>query len=105
MRPPPFTLDEIVSWFRLKQGTLAGSGVTLSDIRERSEHLPAAAADFNGTGTLGEIDVWASGEFDFHVLRASDGEDIFFRQLKVSAIGVDLESTYAEFLRAMETLA
>ena len=60
------------------------------------------AANFNGVGTLGEIDAWASGEFDFHVLRASDGKDIFFRRVKVSVIGVDLDSAYAEFLRAME---
>jgi hypothetical protein len=74
----PLKLDEIVSWLHSKQRTLAGSLVTLSDIRKRTEYLPVAVAEFSGTGGFAEIDAWTSGEFDFHVLRSSDGKDVFF---------------------------
>ena len=98
----PLKLDEVVSWFHSKQRTLAGSLVTLGDIRKRTKYLQVAAAEFSGTGAFGEIDAWISGEFDFHVLRSSDRKDIFFRHVKTSAIDGELESVYEEFLRAME---
>jgi hypothetical protein len=94
------TLAEIVSWYRSKQRSLADSSVSLVGIRERSEHLPAAAADFDGANTIGRIDGWASGAFDFHVLRASDGKDIFWRHADVSSVD-ELEDAYADFLRNM----
>jgi hypothetical protein len=97
----PLTVAEIVSWYRSKQPSLEGSEISLVDVRERdSGPKPAAAADFDGPGTMGRIDGWVSGEFDFHVLRVSDGKDIFWRHVDVSAVG-ELESAYADFLRTL----
>ena len=96
----PLTLAEIVSWYRSKQRLLTGSNVSLIDIRERAEYLSAAAADFDGTDTIGRIDGWVSGEFDFHVLRASDGKDIFWRHAAVSSVD-ELEGAYADFLQIL----
>lgn len=97
----PLTLAEIVSWFRSKEGSLAGSAVALVNIRERTEYVPAAAADFDGPNTLGQIGAWVSGAFDFHVLRASDGKDIFLHHVDVSALDDKLEAAYTDFLRTM----
>ena len=98
----PIPLTEIVSWFRSKQRSLAGLGISLVDIRERTEHLPAAAADFEGGNAQGRINAWISGEFDFEALRISDGKDIFWRNVKVSALGDELENAYTEFLRNLQ---
>jgi hypothetical protein len=100
----PLTLAEIVSWYRSKESSLAGSAVKLVGIRERTEYVPAAAADFDGPNTLGRIDAWVSGAFDFHVLRALDGKDIFGRHVDVSAVD-ELETAYADFLRKMQASA
>ena len=95
----PLTVAEIVYWYRSKQSSLERSEISLVDIRERdSGPKPAAGADFDGPGTMGRIDGWVSGEFDFHVLRVSDGKDIFWRHVDASVVG-ELESTYADFLR------
>ena len=96
----PLILGEIVSWYRSKQRLLAGTEVTIIDIGERTEHLPAATADFSGTNTMGRINGWVSGEFDFEVVRVSDGEDVFWQHVRVSALDA-LESAYADFLRNM----
>jgi hypothetical protein len=96
-----FTLAEIVSWYRSKQRSLEGSGVSLVDIRERdSGQKPAAAADFNGANIMGRINGWVSEEFDFEAVRVSDGKDIFWRHVNVSAVD-ELEDAYADFLRNM----
>jgi len=97
----PLTLEEIVSWYRSKQRLLANSSVSLARIRERTDHLPAAAADFDAANAIGRIDGWVSGAFDFHVLRASDGKDAFWRHADVATVD-QLEGTYAEFLRTMQ---
>jgi hypothetical protein len=96
----PLTLAEIVSWCHSKQRSLTGSSVSLVAIRERTEYLPAASADFNGIDTLGQITGWVSGEFDFHTLRVSDGKDIFWRHADVSSVD-ELEDAYADFLRSL----
>jgi hypothetical protein len=96
----PITLAEIVSWYRTKQRSLAGTAVSVVDIRERTDHLAAAAADFNGANTMGRINGWVSGEFDFEAIRVSDGKDIFWRHINVAAVD-DLEDVYADFLRNM----
>jgi hypothetical protein len=96
----PLTLGEIVSWYHSKQRSLAGSAVSLADIRERTDHLPAAAADFDGANTTGRITGWVSGAFDFEALRA-DGKDIFWRHVDVSSVD-ELETAYADFLRIMQ---
>jgi hypothetical protein len=94
------TVAEIVSWYRSKQSALDGSRVSVIDIKERSEHVPAAAADFTGTDTMGRINGWVSGEFDFEVVRVSDGSDVFWRHVAVSALG-DLEAPYSDFIRSL----
>ncbi len=100
MTQQPLTLTEIVAWYQSKRRLLEGSGIAMVDIRERSEHLPAAAADLTGNDSVGRINGWVSGEFDFEVVRVSDGKDIFWRHVDVSAVGA-LEAVYAEFIREM----
>ena len=94
------TIAEIVSWYRSKQRLLEGSRVSVLDIKERTEHVPAAAADFAGTDTMGRINGWVSGEFDFEVVRVSDGSDIFWRHIAVSGLE-DLEAPYSDFIRSL----
>lgn len=94
----PLTLAQIVSWFHLKQRLLEGSGVSLTEIRERTEYVPGAAADFTGEGATGRINAWASGEFDFEAIRDSDGKDIFWGHAKVLALDA-LESFYVDFVQ------
>jgi hypothetical protein len=96
----PLTLAEVVSWFRSKQNLLVGSAVSLAGIRERTDYLPAAAADFDGPGTIGRINGWVSGAFDFEALRVSDGKDIFWRHVDVSTVD-ELETAYADFLQIL----
>lgn len=98
----PLKLSEIVAWYESKQLSLTASTVSLVEIHQRTEYLPAAWADFDGPGALGRIDGWVSGEFDFHALRASDGKDILWRHVKVAGVGDELEQTYADFLRALQ---
>lgn len=100
MTAHPLALGEIVSWYRSKQRSLADSSVSLVGIRERTEHLPAAAADFDGASTIGRIDGWVSGAFDFLVLRASDGKDVFWHHVDVATVE-ELEGAYDDFLRNM----
>ena len=98
----PLTLAEIVSWYRSKQRSLEGSRISLVDIRQRdSGPKPAAAADFDGPNTIGRINGWVSGEFDFEAVRVSDGKDIFWRHVDVSAVD-EIETAYADFLRKMQ---
>jgi hypothetical protein len=94
----PLTLTDIVTWYRSKRRSLEGSGVSLTDVRERTVLLPAAAADFTGGRTTGRINGWVSGEFDFEVIRVSDGKDIFWRHIRVSAID-ELENMFVEFIQ------
>ena len=98
MTEHPLTLTDIVTWYRSKQHALEGSGVSIVDIRERTERLPAAAADFTGGDTAGRINGWVSGEFDFEAISVSDGKDLFGRHVNVSTVDA-LESTYVEFLQ------
>jgi hypothetical protein len=94
----PFTLVQIVSWFRLKQRLLEGSGVSLTDIRERTEYLPCVAAEFTGNGATGRINAWVSGEVDFEAIRDSDGKDLFLGHAKALTLDA-LESSYVNFLQ------
>jgi hypothetical protein len=96
----PLTLGQIVSWYRSKQSLLAGSAVCVSKITERPEDLPAAAADFNGVDAMGRINGWVSGEFDFEAVRVSDGKDIFWRHIDVSAVEA-LEDVYVDFIHSL----
>src|SRR5262249_6239871 len=62
------------SWFQSKRSVLKGS-VTLVDIRERTEYVRAAAADFDCGDTMGRIIGWVSGDFDFEVVDR-EGQDV-----------------------------
>lgn len=93
-------LPEIVSWLESKRRSLEGSGVSLVEIRERTEHLPAAAAEFAGAQAMGRINGWTSGEFDFEAIRVSDGRNYFWRHLSVSSTE-ELESAYCDFIRGL----
>lgn len=97
----PLTVDQITSWFRAKQTELAGSPISLVEVRARTEFVPAATADFDGINSMGTITAWVSGEFDFEVLRVSDGKNVFMHHAKVEAIG-QLEPEYLNFIRALE---
>jgi hypothetical protein len=90
-------LAEIVSWYRVKQRSLQSTGVSLVDIRERTEYVAAATADFDAVNAMGRISGWVPGEFDFEVVRSSDGKDLFWRHVKTSVVD-GLESTYADLL-------
>jgi hypothetical protein len=94
----PLTLDDITSWCRSKKNMLAGSGVTLVDIKERTEYLPAVAADFDGIGSMGRINAWLSGDFDFEAISVSDGKCLFSKHVRISTLEA-LETTYSEFLQ------
>ncbi|HXJ07822.1 MAG TPA: hypothetical protein VNH65_22190 [Candidatus Acidoferrum sp.] len=99
------TLGEIVAWYRSKQISLKGSTFSLVNIKEGAGGpKPAAAADFDGPNTMGQICGWVSGEFDIEAIRVPDGKDIFERHVDVSAVG-ELETAYADFLRKMQSSA
>jgi hypothetical protein len=101
MMPNPFTLAEIASWYRSKRRLLEGSTISLVEIRERLEYLPAAAADFDSVTATGRITGWVSGAFDFEVVRGSDGKDLFWGHVHADAVE-DLEDTYVDFLKHLE---
>jgi hypothetical protein len=96
----PFTLNQIVGWFSTKQAALAGTTISMGEIRKRTEHLPAAVADFDGSNVIGRISGWISGEFDFETLRVSDGEHVFWRHISTRLLD-DLEDAYADFLLSL----
>ena len=105
MTPCPLTLGEIVFWYRSKQRFLEGTRISLVDIRQSDRGpRPAAAADFDGPNTMGRINGWVSGEFDFEAIRVSDGKDIFWRHVDVSVVD-ELEAAYADFLQILQASA
>jgi hypothetical protein len=99
----PLKIDDIVSWYQSKKDSLEGSGICLVSIR-RGEHgpKPAAVADFDGVTAIGQISGWVSGEFDFHALRTSDGKDIYWRHVVVTAVQ-NLETVFSEFLDTLQS--
>jgi hypothetical protein len=97
----PFTLAEIVSWYRSKQNELQSCGVSLVDIREFGEDSPGAVVDFDEANAIGRICGWVSGDFDFEVLRISDSKTLFGGHVRASSIS-DLEAKYEEFVRHLQ---
>lgn len=93
-------LEDIVSWYRSKQRLLAGTDVTVVDVAERREHLPAALAELQGVDALGRINGWVSGEFDFEAVRVSTGDDLFWRHAKVESVEA-LEPTFDDFVNSL----
>src|SRR5579859_7735017 len=96
----PLTITDIVSWYLSKQRLLAHSDVLVVDIRETAQHLPAAAADLRGTDSMGRINGWVSGEFDFEAVRISTGEDIFWEHIKVTSLE-DLDGVFTGLVKHM----
>lgn len=92
------TLRQIGEWLHAKQKALAASPVSITEVQERPEFVPAVMAEFSGRDAVGRIDGWVSGEFDFEVVRVSDGTDLFQRHIVVSALD-ELDIAYEEFLR------
>ena len=51
---------------------------------------------------MGRINGWVTGEFDFEVLRVSDGKDILFRHVKITTMHESiLEKAYEDFLQGI----
>lgn len=94
-------LDHIVEWFR-STGSLLSSGVRLTDVKQKVEHLPAAYADFDGLETMGRMSGWVTGSFDFEVIRTADGSQMFFRHLEVMRLDDPLlNAAVTDFLAAL----
>jgi hypothetical protein len=98
MTKHPITLAEIVGWYRSKQRSLQDSGISVTAARERRRHLPGAAAEFTCKKAMGRINGLVSGEFEFEVVRVSDGKDLLRRHISVSTVDA-LEATYIDFLQ------
>jgi len=98
MSDHPITLAEILGWYRSKQRSLHDSGISVRAVRERRRHLTGAVAEFNANEATGRINGFVSGEFDFEVVRVSDGKDLLWRHVSVSTIDA-LETTYMDFLQ------
>ena len=96
----PLKLTEIANWYRSKQLSLEGSGVSIDEIRERTAYLPATAADFTADKTMGRINGWVTGEFDFEAIRTPGGEDLLSWHVDVLALD-ELEDTYKKFIQCL----
>ena len=98
----PFTLEDVVAWISSLEDRFNEFRIDLAEIKQRSEFLPGAAADFDSADATGRINVWISGEFDFEVLDQSSGRDILFRHVNTRSLNDRaLESAIDEFTRAM----
>jgi hypothetical protein len=84
----PLGTASIIAWLESLQLEALQSGITFAGVRENRSHFPTVAADFDADQTIGRITVWVTGEFDFEVLYASDGEYAFYRHETV----IDLEA-------------
>ena len=85
-RLSPMRVEEILAWYQSKRSDLIGSEVSVVDIGKRDENVPAAFADFSGPDTMGRINGWLSGEFDFEAVQVSDGKDLYWGHKKIWAV-------------------
>jgi hypothetical protein len=77
-------------------------GANMAGVKERSEYLPAAFADFDGAETMGRICGWVNGLFDFEVVRIADGHQVFFRHEEIERIDdPSLNAALAAFVAAL----
>lgn len=98
----PIELQAITNWLAGKADSLAGTGVILVETATRSDHKPAARADFDSVSTIGRISFWVSGEVDFEVLDRADGASLLFRHETVETLdSCQLEEAYVAFIEAM----
>jgi hypothetical protein len=98
----PLTVAEIVFWLRSRAIAEDHGSVTLEAVRENHKNIPSVGADFDSQGCLGQIVAWVTGEFDFLILRRSDGTGMFFRNETIPNLGAGiLDDAYREFLDKM----
>ena len=98
-------MEEVLLWFRSKVNLLKNTGVSMAAVHTSGVNVPSARADFDTECTIGRISVWATGEFDFEVLRRSDGEFIFFRHESTKTLEAPvLDYAYDEFVRSMNSV-
>jgi len=100
----PLTLEEIRFWLRTTEKLIEAKGVTVVGLRETTEFLPAAAADYDTVTMTAGITGWVNGLFDFEIYRVADGQQVFFRHEEVSCIdSPSLHAALDEFLRTLMT--
>jgi len=98
----PLTLEGVVLWLKSKAGELDPSKVQLAEMRERRGQVPAVGADFDSPGAMGRINVWVSGQFDFEVLRISDGKNVLFRHEAAAALdAAALDHAFSQFVQTL----
>src|SRR4029079_18632408 len=85
MSEPRIDLADIVQWLHSTESVLSG-GTKMAGVQQRSEDLPAAFADLDGSETICRISGWVNGLFDFEVLRIADGHQVFFQHEEVERI-------------------
>lgn len=102
MKDYPIKLEEIAPWIASKEALWKGVGVSFVGLQQRTEFAPAGFADFDCVQTIGRVSFWVTGQFDFEVLRISDGQFAFFRHEHVQALyAPSLDAAFTEFLNAM----
>lgn len=78
----------------------------MAGVRQRTEHLPAAFADYDGPERMGRICGWANGWFDFEIIRHNDGGQVFFRHVEAHQIDdPKLREALAAFTTALAETA
>jgi hypothetical protein len=98
----PLKLEEITSWLHTTEKLAEAKGITLVGVRETSEFLPTAGADYDTDTMTAGIRGWVNGLFDFEVYRVSDGKQVYFRHEEVSRIdSPSLQAALEEFLHTL----
>jgi hypothetical protein len=106
MNDYPIDVETIASWIASKEALWKGMGISLAGLKQNSKHVPSGCADFDCSQTMGRVIFWATGEFDFEVLRTSDGQLTFFGHEHVQALNAPcLNHAFTEFLNAMSNSA
>ncbi|MDX2269819.1 MAG: hypothetical protein NW208_17085 [Bryobacter sp.] len=92
------TLLEIKSWMDARRSGLQNTEAWRGAQECEEEAIPFVVADFDGVDAMGQITGWVTGRFFFHVIRVSDGKEIYCRQhLNVTSLH-ELNPAYQEFL-------
>ena len=96
-------VEEISSWFRSKEKTVAEYGITLAELKERKAYVHAVRVDFGTSTKIARISGWISGEFDFEILQRDSSEIVYFRHESVSKISdFALEQAFGEFIERLQ---
>jgi len=98
----PLKLEQIASWLHATESLMEAKGVHVVGLRETSEFLSAARADYDTDTMTAGICGWVNGLFDFEIYRVGDGKQVFFRHEEVSRIdSPSLQAAFDDFLRAL----